>query len=302
MLNEPKQDKPLILIIDDDPNNVDILELDLEDAGYPTLSASDGEEGWRVLQENKDKVKTILLDRMMPNLDGMGFMARLKADNTVSHIPVIMQTAAAEREQVTQGIEAGVYYYLTKPYEHEVMLSIVNAAVDNYADVSRLRREVHQFKSKLYMIKESYFEVSTLEDIRYLATFLANHYPDPDRVIMGISELLINAIEHGNLGITYDEKTKLMQNHGWEEEVLRRQELPENAVKTVEAHYRRGQDKIVLTISDQGEGFEWENFMEISPDRATHSHGRGIAMSKMMSFDDITYQGNGSTVVAIVNL
>ena len=140
---------PTVLIIDDDANNVQILELDLEDTDYRTLSASDGVEGWEVLQQHKNEINVILLDRMMPNMNGMEFMQKLKADDTVAQIPVIMQTAAAEREQVTQGIEAGVYYYLTKPYEQETMLSIVRAAIKDHEELNALRQEVDQFKNQV---------------------------------------------------------------------------------------------------------------------------------------------------------
>jgi len=291
-----------ILIIDDDVNNIEILKTDLEDEGYEILTGEDGVQGWDVLMANKDKVVCILLDRMMPNMDGIAFMAKLKADETVAQKPVIMQTAAAEKSQVAEGIKAGVYYYLTKPYDLDVMLSIVHAAINDYGDLSHLRNELQQYKQKLHIIKESSFEVSTLEDTRYLSTFLANYYPDPDRVILGLSELLINAIEHGNLGITYKEKSELLQEQRWEEEVIRRQALPENVSKKVLVHFKREPDHISLRIQDEGEGFAWQDYMEISPERAMDSRGRGIALASMLSFDEVEYQGNGNTILCKVSL
>jgi CheY-like chemotaxis protein len=289
-----------VLIVDDDPNNIEILTTDLEDEGYTILTASDGVEGWEVLQAHKDAIGCILLDRMMPNMDGMEYIAKLKADASVARKPVIMQTAAAEHSQVAEGIRAGVYYYLTKPYEVEVMLSVVRAAITDYADYSSLLQELEQFKRKLHLIRESTFEVYTLEDVRYLSTFLANHYPDPGRIILGLSEMLTNAIEHGNLGITYEEKSALLKGNRWEDEVIRRQALPEYAGRKVTVHFKREQDHIDLTITDEGDGFEWDEYMNISPDRATHSHGRGIALSNMMSFDSIDYQGKGNQVLCRV--
>lgn len=294
MNNEIQQ--TTVLIIDDDSNNIKILELELEDEGYNILTGSDGEKGWEVLQQNKTHVKVILLDRMMPKMSGMEFMKKLQEDSTVAHIPVIMQTAAAEREQIAQGIEAGVYYYLTKPYEKEVMLSIVRAAIEDYNNLSRLRYEMERYKTKLHIVKESYFEVSTLDDVRYLATFLANFFPDPERSILGISELLLNAVEHGNLGISYHEKSKMVQKNIWEKEVRRQQALPENIGKKVLVHFKRETDNITINIKDEGKGFDWQEYLKISPERATHSHGRGIALSRMMSFDELEYRGCGNEV------
>ena len=290
-----------ILIVDDDVNNVEILRLDLEDGGYEILTAGDGFEGWEVLQQNKDSICAILLDRMMPNMDGMEFMAKLKADESVAQKPVIMQTAAAEKSQVAEGFRAGVYYYLTKPYDVEEMQSIVWSAISDYADYRALRRELQQHKQKIHLVRESNFEIHSLGDARYLSTFLANYYPDSQRVLLGISELLINAIEHGNLGITYSDKTRLQNENKWEEEIMARQALPENEGKKVLVHFERTDNEIILTITDDGDGFDWQQYMKIDPDRATHSHGRGIALSNMLSFDSIEYRGTGNEVVCTFN-
>lgn len=285
-----------ILIVDDDINNVEILKLDLEDSGYEILTGCDGVEGWEVLQRNKNNICAILLDRMMPNMDGMEFMAKLKADVSVAQKPVIMQTAAAEKSQVAEGIRAGVYYYLTKPYDVEVMQSVVSAAISDYADYQILQKEIRQNKHK-HLVKESQYEVKSLDDARFLATSLANFYPDSQRVVFGISELLINAIEHGNLGITYADKSRLNKESRWDEEVARLLDRAEHKNKKVLVHFKRTDDSITLTITDEGDGFEWQQYLEIDPDRATHSHGRGIALSNIMSFDSIEYQGAGNQVV-----
>lgn len=114
--------------------------------------------------------------------------------------------------------------------------------------------------------------------------------------------MLINAIEHGNLGIGYSTKTSLMKTGIWEQEVLRRQNLPQNQRKKAEVFFRRKADRIELTISDQGEGFDWEKYLEISPSRARDMHGRGIALAKMLSFDDISYEGPGNIARATIKV
>lgn len=291
-----------VLVVDDDPNNVEILELYLEDEECTVFTANDGEEALEVLQQHKDEISVILLDRMMPKMDGMQFMEKFKTDPSISSIPVIMQTGAAQKDQVAAGIAAGVYYYLTKPYDQELMLSIVRAAVSNYDELTSIRRELVDYKSRLNMVKECYFEVETFDDINYLVTFLANFYPEPDRVVMGITELLRNAVEHGNLGITYEEKTELVLSNTWEQEIESRHELPENKNKKVLVHYIRDETNIVLYIKDEGEGFDWHSFLDIDPDRATHNHGRGIALAKMISFDDLEYKGCGNELMCSVSI
>ncbi len=302
MMTKTNEPDGSILVIDDDPNNIKILELNLEELGYEILAASNGVSGWSLLETRKEDIQVILLDRMMPEMSGIEFMKKLKSDSTVSHIPVIMQTAASDKKDVTEGINAGVYYYLIKPYDAELLISIVQAALNDHNEYSALKQELKEHKRKLSLVKESYFEVQTLEDARYLATFLANYYPDSDSVIYGLSELLLNAVEHGNLGITYEEKTELNKASSWEEEVIRRQQLPEYKDKKVDVHFKREANQISLWIKDEGKGFEWQKYMNIDPARATDNHGRGIAMSNIISFDSIEYKGCGNEVLCTINL
>lgn len=286
-----------ILIVDDEINNIRLLQGDLEDQGYESfLIARDGTEAWEILQENYKNIDVVLLDRMMPNMDGMKVLEKVKAHNEIRHIPIIMQTAAASKEQMLEGIAAGVYYYLTKPYDEETMLAIVAAAIREYSALKKMRIDIEQFRRKIHLIKDSNFRIRTLDDASYLSTFLAGFFPDPEQVIVGLSELLVNAIEHGNLGISYTEKSALLKEDRWHEEVDRLLDLPENREKFAEVYYCRKDNELIIRIKDQGDGFNWQDYLEIDPDRATHNHGRGIAMARIMSFDELEYRGNGSEV------
>lgn len=292
-MNEPVT----ILTVDDEPNNLRALRLDLEDHNYKVMAALNGTEGMEVLQKNYDKIKVILLDRMMPDIDGITFIKQLKQFEHLRNIPVIMQTAAAAKEQVIEGIDAGVYYYLIKPYEKEIMLSIVAAAIHDCLQRDKLMQDISSFKDKLHLIKSSDFEIQTIEDAEYLSTFIANFFPQPENAVLGIFELMINAIEHGNLGITYEEKTKLFNTGAWNTELQKRLSFTENLNKKVRINYTRLVDRITLHIKDEGEGFEWEKYLNISPERVTHSHGRGVALAKSTSFDQLEYLGKGNEVL-----
>jgi len=291
-----------VLIVDDDPRSLEILEVNLENEGYTVHKANNGEQGFEKLQKYKNDISVVLLDRMMPKMNGIQLIEKIKADTSVADIPVIMQTGAVLPTQIVEGIAAGAYYYLTKPYTRDALLSIVRTAISSYAETSALRKDLITYKTQLHLIKESFFEASTLEDIHNLTTFLANFYPEPERVVNGISELLLNAVEHGNLGITYSEKSQLMLQNAWLAEVQQRLLLPENKNKKVRVHYQRHTSNITLNIKDEGNGFDWQDYLEIDSTRATDNHGRGIALAKMMSFDDIQFQGSGNELVCTVLL
>jgi anti-sigma regulatory factor (Ser/Thr protein kinase) len=152
------------------------------------------------------------------------------------------------------------------------------------------------------MMDKGKFTFQTLEEARNLAALLANACSDADHVVLGLTELMVNAVEHGNLGISYAEKTRLNALGEWESEVERRLKMPENASRRAIVQFERKENRIRFIILDQGAGFEWENYLDLSPDRAFDSHGRGIAMARSISFDQIEFRGNGNEVsVTVVN-
>jgi hypothetical protein len=213
-----------------------------------------------------------------------------------------MQTAASAREQILEGIKAGVYYYLTKPYEDKMLLAVVEAALNDASGKKRLREEVSQQKRVLGLMERAEFRFQTLDEARNLAFFLATCFPDPEAVVYGLNEMLINAVEHGNLGISYAEKTQLVLEGRLFEEIERRLGQPGFRERWAHLSFECGPQEIAVRVKDQGEGFDWRQYIEISPDRATHPHGRGIATSRLMSFTSIEYIGSGNEVICTVAL
>jgi CheY-like chemotaxis protein len=290
-----------ILSVDDDELNRDILTEHLTAAGYEVVEASDGDIALKLLAETPG-IDAILLDRMMPRLGGMEVLKAVKADPRHADIPVIMQSGAAERGQVLQGINAGVYYYLTKPYEKQMLLAIVGAALKDAAGKKKLREEVGQQRRILGLMEQARFRFRTLEDARNLAFLIANCFPEPQSAVYGLNELLVNAVEHGNLGITYAEKTTLVLEGRLVDEIGRRLSLPENREKWGYLSFETAEGELRVNIKDEGQGFDWRPYLELSPERATHPHGRGIATSRLASFTAVEYAGCGNEVVCTQTL
>ncbi|AXS78866.1 response regulator [Dechloromonas sp. HYN0024] len=294
--------KTCVLLVDDEELNLEIL-VEYFDGEEPfSLQAADsGEAAWELLQNPENNFKLILLDRMMPGLDGIGLLRRIKGDPRLAGIPVIMQTAANSPEQIREGLEAGAYYYLTKPYRRDSLLAIVHAALSDANARNALSQQLHQHINSLQFLEKAEFTIRSVEDAGQLASFIAHACPNPEAVVMGISELLINGVEHGNLGLTYAEKSQLKQEDRWHEEVLRRAAMPENASKSVRLSYHRDGDSISLRIADQGCGFDWRNYLQIDPERAFDPNGRGIALARMLSFSNLTYEGCGNIAIATIS-
>jgi CheY-like chemotaxis protein/anti-sigma regulatory factor (Ser/Thr protein kinase) len=292
---------PCILIVDDEPFNVDILLEYLEDTGYAIESADDGQTAWELLQADPRRYDVVILDRMMPRMNGMEVLARIKSHPVLQSIPVILQTAMAAKDEILEGLQAGAYYYLTKPFDEDMLISVLGTAVDDRQRYKRALEGSNVASRTFGLMREGAFGFRDLMSARDVATVLANACPNPQRVVIGLTELLINAVEHGNLGISYEEKTVLREEDRWESEVELRLSDPAYADREVEVRYCREPDRIRVVIRDQGSGFDWQKYVDIDPARAFDTHGRGIAMSRMISFDSLEYRGCGNEVEVTVN-
>ena len=121
-----------------------------------------------------------------------------------------------------------------------------------------------------------------------------------EKVVTGLSELLINAVEHGNLAITYQEKSDLNKSGTLMDEIESRLGMDKYKSKIVDVEFKKSGANIEVSITDEGEGFDWKLYLEMSPDRMMDNHGRGIAMAGLLSFDGLDYLGCGNSVRATI--
>jgi CheY-like chemotaxis protein len=295
--------RPVLLVVDDQPSDRELLIERLTPRGYAVETAADGVEALEKLERDPARYQLVLLDEKMPRLSGLELLEKLKASpGLLSRIPVILQTASGDKDQVRAGIEAGCYYYLIKPYDKGVLLSLVAAALDDFTRHEAFRAEVRKGIRALSMMQRGSFEFSTLREAGELSTLLAYAFPDPETCVIGLGELLFNAVEHGNLGISYEEKSRLLKEGTWESEVERLVQLDEHRHKKVRVELERDAHEISVSIRDEGKGFDSARFLEIDPQRAFDTHGRGIAIARIYSFSSIEYKGCGNEVVARLDL
>ena len=296
-----KTNSARILLVDDDDLNLEILVEYLKAEPYELVQAHDGEQALELLCQDQQGFQALVLDRMMPGVSGLEVLAQLKADEQLQWLPVVMQTSAGSPQEICEGMEAGVFFYLTKPFEQQVLLRIVGAAVEEGLKWKRISRKLVDQSKIVELLQQGRFQIRTMGEAYDLAILLGRACPDSEKVVFGLNELLANGVEHGNLGIGFDEKTLLQKTDTWEEEIQRRLLLPENVNKVVDVLFERLSDRIQFTISDQGQGFDWREYEHIRTDRILESHGRGIAMAKALSFSQIQYQGRGNQVVCVID-
>src|SRR3954467_12710093 len=154
-----------ILVVDDIADNVEILRMRLEDLGYEVAVATDGEQALaKVASELPDLV---LLDIMMPKIDGLEVVRRMKADTSLPFIPVILVTAKATPKDIVAGLEAGGDDYLTKPIDHGALIARVRAMLR----IKALHDQVQALNTGLEAKVSA--QVEELERVGRLRRFLA---------------------------------------------------------------------------------------------------------------------------------
>ena len=133
-----------ILVVDDNPANVDILRARLASHGYEIVTAADGEEALVAVREQQPDL--ILLDVMMPKLDGIEVCRRVRADSTLPFIPIVLVTAKTDSKDVVQALEAGGDEYLTKPVDQAALVARVKSMLRIKALQDTVREQASQLQ------------------------------------------------------------------------------------------------------------------------------------------------------------
>ncbi len=124
----PVPPRTRVLVIDDDPVILELLRINFEIEGFEVISACDGQEG--LDRAGSDHPDVILSDIMMPRLDGLQLLTRLKNDPATANVPVVLLSAKAQRAEVDKGLALGADDYVTKPFDPLELLDRVNAALE----------------------------------------------------------------------------------------------------------------------------------------------------------------------------
>ncbi|MGE0203188.1 MAG: response regulator [Hyphomicrobiaceae bacterium] len=191
------REPPLILVVDDVEANVDILETRLTAQGYSVITAGDGEEA--LAKARAEHPDLILLDVMMPKLDGLEVARRLKADQMLPFMPIIHVTAKADVSDVVAGLDAGGDEYLTKPIDHAALSARVRSILRAKAlhdkveaqtrDLAVQAEELAQWNRKLEERVRT--QVAELERLDRLKRFLSPQVAE--LIVSSDAEALLNS-------------------------------------------------------------------------------------------------------------
>ena len=287
----------VVVVVDDDEMNLMILDKGVQEAGYTAKAFINPVEAWEYIDSHPDEVDIALLDKMMPGMNGLDMLQRIKSSKNLRHIPVILQTGDAGVEQMKKGLETGASYYLTKPFSPDILIALLRSTVNECINRDALLDQVHGNHTAVRLLNAGSFDVRTHDEARYVAAFLSEFTDFPYLVSVGIMELLSNSIEHGNLEIGYASKRNYLCSGSWDVILAERAYHAPYGSRSVKVAFTRKQSDVLVSVKDEGPGFDWTLFDDenTSEKRFYDPNGRGISKARNI-LQNIEYKGCGNEV------
>lgn len=265
--------KASVLVVEDERDVAGLLRMILEDADYEVLEVDSGEKVFDFLDNRS--VDVILLDIILPGINGYEVCQRLKTRRQTNMIPVIMLTARAFHEDIIKGLSVGADKYIAKPFEQTNLLQEIELQVE------RKKQQVQEgiTGDVIFHIQS---DVKHLDQLNEMTTLLFKYTPFTEKDITDIRYVLMemgkNAIEWGSRN---------------------RKELP------ITIQYTTDNEKLTILIRDHGSGFDFQRYLDSSYDptgeykvrekKGKRSGGLGIMLAKVF-MDEIQYNEAGNEV------
>lgn len=214
-------------------------------------------------------------------------------------VPTILIGASWDANQIQQRYDEGAFFVFGQGLRSPSQFSnILTSALHQSKYQRHLLNRIKDKQDVVSTLHEGTFKIQTISQARVLARLLSFLTDEPDRIGMGLMEIFVNSIEHGNLELDYNDKTRLMEEDKLQEEMdSRLQREPYKSRFTTVRVKVEDSGKIQFEVDDMGKGFDFQQYLKIDEDRLYESHGRGIAMAKMLAFSKLEYQGKGNLVL-----
>lgn len=289
--------KMRVLVVEDDTFSRQYMTSVVRIGNYEVAEARDGAEGLKMFESFAPDL--IFSDISMPVMDGLEMLERIRrrSHDTI----VVMTTAFGSAEFTLKALRLRANDYLVKP----ILPKDIIANLKKYAGVLSARsveREV------VGLILERYLKMkldNRLEMLGKVADRLMQEtegrIPPADRmgIRLGLLEIIINAIEHGNLGITYFDKTKATESKEFDlhDLIIERSNQEPYKNRRVHIQFQMTVEMCEWVIADEGEGFDWRSVPDPNdPANLMCMHGRGIMLARL-NFDEVIFLESGNRVV-----
>jgi sigma-B regulation protein RsbU (phosphoserine phosphatase) len=286
-----------ILLVDDESLVREELGGMLEDDGYRVITASDGEEGLTVFRTARPDM--VITDARMPRRDGLSLAAAIRGHDV--RVPITVITGHGSEAMLLDALRVGVTDFVRKP----VRVEDLSAALLRMNEVLAIARRIDQKVPGSVRPVEQSWVFETDNDPAGIPAFVeyfvatcayGADFRSATELSLALRELILNAIEHGNLGVTSEEKRRAIEARRLTELIHQRLADPALAARRATITARRRHHRIDVEIRDQGDGFDWNCLPDPrDPANLLREHGRGVLLARV-SVDDLAYRDRGTCV------
>ncbi|MCH8156464.1 MAG: response regulator [Nitrospinae bacterium] len=283
-----------VLIVEDDPASRSYLKRTLESQDHQTRIAEDGLAGLQIFK--KWAPDLVFSDIKMPKMDGLELLEEIRKLNTDTII--VMITAFGCEEFAMRALQSRANNLLKKPVRHAELLPLIKkyAAIVESIDITQ-KEFGAIIKPELNKLIDNHMNmVPRIVARMVLETGKAFDKEKRLDIRLGLVEILTNAIEHGNLGITFEEKAQALEENELELLYTRRLKDPKFVGRRVAIEFKPDKDGCEWVVTDGGDGFNWQKAIErAKTGDILELHSRGVVIIQH-HFDEVEYLGSGNKI------
>lgn len=283
-----------ILIVEDDLASLSFLEMILKKEGFDYRTAENGRLGYHIFKEYQPDI--VLTDVNMDEMSGLELLEKVKRER--AETIVILLTAYTSEENVMSAMRYGANNYFKKPVLKNTFLSVLR----KYANIIQMQnydKEIVSFQVKHTFNLQFPSNIDLIPSIvNYLVKETSGILSPSIQldVRLGLSELLINAVEHGNMEISFEDKEQAIQDDTLQDLYNSRMKNEIFSKRVVDVKYSMDGKSCEWTITDQGCGFDFLKIPDpVTEDGLLRMHGRGIFICRFQ-FDKMEYIETGNIV------
>ncbi len=283
-----------ILVVDDEPATLTELCEFLAEEGYEVTPAGNGAEALREFERRRYKI--VVTDVRMPEMNGLELLRRIKKIS--GETSVVIVTGHGSESLAVEALRAGASNYLKKPIDlgelERILIGLV--AVSAARELDLVTEGILREESRTLEIPSDPSLIpAVVRDLGRSLSLLFD-FTSVERIETALAEMIGNAIEHGNLEISYDEKMRARELGRLESLIARRRSDPRFAERRVRIAYELSPEGVEFRVADEGKGFDWRGVLASADagDLLSES-GRGIVLSSFF-VDEMRYNDAGNEV------
>jgi DNA-binding response OmpR family regulator len=287
------ESKQRILIVDDEVILRNLLVRYMCKEGFEPIEAADGESAVELYRITKPAC--VVSDVIMPKMDGIDLLSRIRKIDPQAVI--ILMTGFGNEDVLLRALRGGAANFFKKPFNFQELLDCIRSIIKHKAEIdeSNFFSEFLVEETKRFVIEMDRANIFPV--INQISIHLRNLFPESEIINLkiGIEEMLVNAIEHGNLDITYEEKNKAIEQGKFGLLIQDRLAQGNNAKKKITVESRLTRDLLKVVINDEGKGFDWQALPDPLEDNFLSYNGRGIFLTKIF-YDAVAFNKPGNEV------